>query len=791
MPLLEVDLTAPGSLARLAGLDVDFLGYRPGYRARVLGWPGTLETIRAAGLPVTVISRDAGGDLARSRGLRPRAPAAFLAPSAGWNVPPMGRGSLAGFWTAAEVGALLDSLAATDSQGIVGTLDTLGTSVQGRPILALAVTDGSRPLGTRPEVLLTALHHAREPEGMQVVLYFLQRLLSGYGIDPVLTYLVREREIWFVPVVNPDGYVRNQNTWDNAGAYGLWRKNLRNNDGNPNITGNDGVDLNRNYGYQWGYDNEGSSGSLSSPVYRGPGPFSEPETQVLRDFCNAHTFRIADNYHAFWETSLYPWGYIDAETPDGAAFTRLGDALTERNHYSYGHGTQILYPVNGEANDWMYGDTTTKPKIFAYTTEVGTQIDGFWPPPSRILPLAELNYAANVALAYAAGVYLRADSLTVESPGGVIRPGEVRYAAHQLRDLGVHGSTTGGVTVRMTSGDPGFSVEQDVVRFPDLGPGQATRPQSGSRFLLRAAAGLPNGTRVPLYLEITDGGPYYGVDTLAIRVGEPDTLFADDGASGLAHWSATGTWGTETVDGDPAFSDSPAADYAPGTDASLELDPSLDLSGALHAVLRFRARWDIETGYDFARVEASTDSGTTWTALPGTGTRAGHGYGAQPTGTPGYDGNQRFWSEEEVDLSPFAGTGDLRLRFRLTSDANTEQDGWLVDDVVVAVYPELAPVSVAHTTPPLRPRLTVAPNPFGTRARIYYALDVASPVRIAVYDVSGREVRLLADGYAQPGERTLVWDGTGAAGRPVAAGTYFVRLRYASGVESAKLLLVR
>lgn len=791
LPLYEIDLRFPGASARMAGLDLDFMQVRPGIRAKVLGWPGTRERLEGAGLVFRTVTENYGASLARER--QPVPSRDRLGTE---SVPAFGSGSLAGFWTMDEVYALLDSLAASDTQGLLTGPDTIGVSLQGRPILALGLAGPSAPLGTRPEVLLTALTHAREPEGMQTILYFLLQLIDGYGVDPELTYLVDNREIWFVPVVNPDGYVRNENTWVDTGTYGMWRKNLRDNDGNGNINFWDGVDLNRNFGYQWGYDNGGSSGNPQSPTYRGTSGFSEPETQVLRDFCNAHSFRIANNYHSYWEISLYPWGYQNTGAPDSTAFVELGDALTLENRYGYGRGGQILYPVNGDSNDWMYGEQGSKPKIFAFTTEVGNQNDGFWPPASRIVPLAQLNLRANMILAYAASVYLDADEIRIESPSGVIRPGEYQLASLHLSHLGVADATVGGITVTAASGDPDLVVVDDHASFQDMNPGEKSWSQTG--FLFYATNAAVPGTEVPLYLELSDGSGYVGRDTLSFRVGDPATVFFDDASSGLLQWTAGGFWGIETTEGETVFSDSPGQPYQPNYDAALTLNQALDLSGATHAVLRFRTQWDVELGWDFARVEASVDSGGTWTALAGENTRPGHGVtdgyagGVQPLDEPGYDGNQRFWITEETDLSAYAGLEDVRIRFRMTSDGGDQRNGIFVDDVSVLGWAPGVPLEAAVPgTPPAYLSLTASPNPVRGATRIYYRLPVPSAVRVSIYDVSGRELRVLSQGLAQAGERSLVWDGRDARGRMVPAGAYFAHIKADQKSAAAKLLVVQ
>ena len=116
----------------------------------------------------------------------------------------------------------------------------------------------------------------------------------------MLTRLVDEREIFILPVVNPDGYVYNEMIAPDGG--GMWRKNR-----NPEFAPDYGVDLNRNYGYMWGYNDFGSSPDPSDATYRGTAPFSEPETANIRAFVNSHEFVFAVNYHS--HSDLILWSF--------------------------------------------------------------------------------------------------------------------------------------------------------------------------------------------------------------------------------------------------------------------------------------------------------------------------------------------------------------------------------------------------------------------------------------------------------------------------------------------------
>jgi hypothetical protein len=96
-------------------------------------------------------------------------------------------------------------------------------------------------------------------------------------------------------MLNVDGHVFQQHyqaseNWAPPG----WRKNRR-----PNLDGTMGVDLNRNYAYNWGWDNEGSSAEGLDETYRGTNPYSEPETDIMRQLAERQKFVLAVSYHSF------------------------------------------------------------------------------------------------------------------------------------------------------------------------------------------------------------------------------------------------------------------------------------------------------------------------------------------------------------------------------------------------------------------------------------------------------------------------------------------------------------
>ncbi|HUR31089.1 MAG TPA: M14 family metallopeptidase, partial [Saprospiraceae bacterium] len=153
-----------------------------------------------------------------------------------------------------------------------------------------------------PEVLYTGLLHARELISVSQNIFYMWYLLENYEKDPMVKQILDHTELYFVPVANPDGLNYNVQGYDQIEKKfnSFQRKNLRDNDGDGKFDPKyDGVDLNRNFGAFWGYDDVGSSPNESAQTYRGPSPFSEPETQAIRDLCNAHDFKLALNYHSY------------------------------------------------------------------------------------------------------------------------------------------------------------------------------------------------------------------------------------------------------------------------------------------------------------------------------------------------------------------------------------------------------------------------------------------------------------------------------------------------------------
>jgi len=270
------------------------------------------------------------------------------------DMPGQGKPFPAGYHRVDEVEAEFRAMAARSPQ--LARFHVLGRSLEGRPIFALQF--GTRSYATRPEVLFYSGVHARELPPVEVMWRLAHHLEDGYGRDPVVTELLQQREIWIVPLVNPDGRVRVQ-----AGAD-MWRKNARNNG-----DGTEGVDLNRNYDARW----EGGNPHSIDEDYHGPRMESEPETLVMRNFMAAHAFKLSVDMHCFAGAVLWPPGYDKHFTKDEVVLGTLGRAIANRLAYRAGTIERTLYRVCGDSSTWA----NEKLGTLAFTVELDDR--GFSP----------------------------------------------------------------------------------------------------------------------------------------------------------------------------------------------------------------------------------------------------------------------------------------------------------------------------------------------------------------------------------------------------------------------------
>jgi carboxypeptidase T len=266
-----------------------------------------------------------------------------------------------------EVAYELDSIA-THYPAIV-SLDTIGYStVDSLALFAMKISDNVQTDEDEPAVLYIGCHHAEEILSIEICMYMIHDLVSKYNSDSSVTWWINNREIWFVPLMNPEGHCVVMTELDTT-----WRKNKRDNNNNGFFDLDyDGVDLNRNYDFYW---SEGGSSVPSSEYYRGPAPFSENEARAVRDLCLEHHFVFCITYHSartgLGEVVYYPWEYSGGYSPDFPFLRGIADTLSKLiiNDAGNGHYTALAgQGVDGRGRNWIYGVCGT----FTYCVEVST-----------------------------------------------------------------------------------------------------------------------------------------------------------------------------------------------------------------------------------------------------------------------------------------------------------------------------------------------------------------------------------------------------------------------------------
>lgn len=646
-----------------------------------------IETARNLGFQVDIIIEDAEADFIRRNEIAKNQKAIqnLTCPSGNGTVNSyptpsnFSLGSMGGYLTYQEMLDNLDAMRAQyptliSERADIGTFLTNGTpdnsvspSIGGNTIQWVRISDNPDVDENESEILYDAIHHAREPASLSQLIYYMWYLLENYNSDPDIKQIVDNTELYFVPVLNPDGYLYNQVT--NPNGSGFWRKNRFNATGS-----NGGVDNNRNYDhYPDGtsatatWNGPGSSNNVNSETYHGTSAFSEIENQAMKWFTEQHNFVIALNNHTFGELLYFPYSYADnTPTPDEDIFIAIGAELTSQNGYTPLRDA----PFAGDSDDFMYGGTTQPHnKIFSFTPEVGTD---FWPTSNLIDGICKEMMYLNLTAAKMTNNYAQ-----IESIGNIFIGENTTFNAnYTLKRLGVTGN--GNFTVSIVP------ISNNITSVGS--PKNYTSTQIGTNVSDNIQVNLNNSVQIGddiSYTILVDGGAITESVNITKKYGELQSIVNND-ANSLVDYTQSG-WSTTMatfVSANASITESPNGNYSANQNKTIELSQNIDLSDAAFANVQFYTKWDIENNWDYAQFEVSIDNGSSWIPQCGKFTNSGSTNAGQPTGEPLYDGTQTDWVLEEINLSDYLGE-TIKVRFQFVSDGNTEEDGFFFDDLIV------------------------------------------------------------------------------------------------------------
>ncbi|MDI6809631.1 MAG: M14 family zinc carboxypeptidase [Candidatus Eisenbacteria bacterium] len=731
--LVRVYFGKPSKLDEILRLGLDIASFRPGQYLDALVSSEESLKLQRLGIQLEVIDEN---------------PAQKL-------VPLLEQGDLGLYHTYQEMKT--EMLAYAQTHAAIVKVDSIGSSVEGRAIWAMKISDNVGVDENEPEVLYMGNHHAREIMTVEIPMRIMSFLINGYGTDTLATRLVDTRETWLVPMVNPDGHVYVEN------GSSMWRKNRRNNG-----DGSYGVDLNRNYGYMWGYDNIGSSPTPSSEVYRGTGPFSEPEIDVIRDFCEAHDFIFSLSYHSYGEMVLYPWGYIAAHTPDRMLFTVLGDSIVAYNNYVHGNAaTGTIYLTNGDTDDWVYGEVVTKNKTYGITFEVNTYAQGgFAPPGSLIGPTCELNLKPSLFLLKYADDPLRL--LPPATP--LITP--------------LDGDPDGTYTLEWSTTTPDPHNPAQLYELVEMSGKSRITDGAESGFVNFGTSGFTiSSTRKKSGSSSFYGGKADGLDSRLSSVEGVDVASADS----LKLWcwydiesnydyayvemSADGGMTFESIPGNITTNYDPhggnAGNGITGSSGGWVLGsfPLSQFSG--------KTVW--------MRIRYQTDQSVT-----GEGLYADDVYPLETFATKSV-----LSSSIPDTFYVVSGKTDGVYYYHVRAiDSEGHRSGWSQrEDVVVTLSSAGGGPSATGVSFGLK---GVYPNPFDSGCEISFFLDKAGQGYVLrIFDLSGREVKSISGRGDAPGMVTLSWDGKNKHGERCSSGLYVLRLEAARKSDVRKAVLLK
>ncbi|GAA4237315.1 hypothetical protein GCM10022291_23830 [Postechiella marina] len=571
-----------------------------------------------------------------------------------------------------------------------------------------------------PETLYQSLIHSREAATVMNQLYFMWYLLENYDSDPAIKNLVNNHALYFIPVFNPDGFVYNQTVAPNGG--GGQRKNR-------NFTGgcgtyDNGIDLNRNSAYYWGNGGASTTDGCSA-TYAGSGPFSENETQIMRDFVYEHDFKLALNHHSYKNAMLHAYAGTSIENPRPDEYSKYNHDMTFYNRYAHGPSTSISGLNSGNMNDWMLGGPAgvsangtptgigSGKHTLSWTPENGLfsegaggpggSYSGFWPNPINYLPIAKRAMRMNLLAAYFSGKYAKLHDLSQTDITNTT--GSLQFG---IENLGQNGNdatpSTNAFTVTVTAITPNITINTTSASQNFTAEEILTQKTVDINYTLDPSIAANDEIKFKVVLTNDNASSNILYEVNITKIFNPTVISTLD-PTNFSNWTSSGSWSavTDGFNDASAIRSNATIPYATNQNRTLQYDGSFNLNGMQSAIVQFYAKWDLERSYDFVVIEGSTN-GSSWTELCGRLTKPGaptanNSYSSTTSGGESanksstddarqngisalYDGDtQDRWSMEEIVIDASTNSflynqNTVFLRFRLRTDSSNRRDSY-------------------------------------------------------------------------------------------------------------------
>ncbi|MBS4014988.1 MAG: T9SS type A sorting domain-containing protein [Candidatus Latescibacteria bacterium] len=395
-------------------------------------------------------------------------------------------------------------IAISQQYSFITKLETLGFSYSNRVILAMKVTDNPLIEEPEPEIRLVGAHHGNEKISTEITLSFLKYLVENYAFNTQVANLVNNREIWIIPILNPDGHVSNSRY--NGAGY----------------------DLNRDYGYMW-------SGST-------PSPWSQPETRHIQKHSNENNITLEYEYHSTASYVNYVWDHHPKDPPDSSYIILISQEYADS---TYGSPTTQLQKINGY--DWYYVRGSAQDAVFGIWGTFGTTIETQYPTTqARVDSICIANRRALMKMITRAGWGISGlvrDSITQAPLFAMIKfTNPKRWTCYTDKQVGDFHKMVSAGTYTFQVEANGYQSKSFTVNVPDTGA-------------VHIFADLLPDTTASYYVQkiiwVRRDRPDMAYQTITIdALGEPD----------LSYYSL-GPYGTIILEADPPIRNFPGVDF--------------------------------------------------------------------------------------------------------------------------------------------------------------------------------------------------------------------------------------
>jgi len=479
--------------------------------------------------------------------------------------------------------------------------------------------------------------------------------------------------------------------------------------------------------------------------------------------------------HSYAGRYLNPYGYNDS-TVSFDIYSEFTSDFSSSNNYLYGTVKEMLdYYSSGTTRDYLHSHGT-----YCWTPEVGGT--DFWPLQSEIIPVASENLYGLKYLCWVGGAFADLQNYKISGKGYANR-NDTLSLQFTLKNRGLS-MTVKNVTVDVTSLYANALPVNASSNYDSI-PARQLKNNSGEpvRFRLTSSAVLMD--EMKLIISVKQEGVETSRDTIRINVGKPAVLFSDNAENGTSRWTKSGT-GTladttfiDPYEGSKNFSDSRYGNAKNSSNSYFTLIDTVNLTGSANPRIEFAIKWAMESTFDFIRLQASTNFGTTWINLPGRYTKS-------VSGQPSYT-DIKHWKNEQINLTPYIGQ-KLKIRFNFVTDAGVPGDGYYFDNFRVVNYIDtITSVNSVSSSVPDQFRLDQNyPNPFNPSTNLEFGISDLGFVSLRVYDALGKEVAVLVNEKLSPGIYETVFDGINYP-----SGIYYYKLEAGSFSEVRKMILLK